>query len=66
VLTEAAITGKVDRLFGLKENVIIGRLIPAQCQIKLPPPELQPAEMEQDELIGNEYEVPAGANPQGL
>jgi DNA-directed RNA polymerase subunit beta' len=29
VLTEAAIQGKVDRLLGLKENVIMGRLIPA-------------------------------------
>ncbi len=29
VLTEAAISGAVDRLVGLKENVIIGRLIPA-------------------------------------
>ncbi len=29
VLTEAAIQGKVDRLSGLKENVIVGRLIPA-------------------------------------
>jgi len=29
VLTEAAIQGKEDRLYGLKENVIIGRLIPA-------------------------------------
>jgi len=29
VLTEAAITGKVDYLKGLKENVIMGRLIPA-------------------------------------
>ena len=29
VLTEAAINGKVDRLLGLKENVIMGRLIPA-------------------------------------
>jgi DNA-directed RNA polymerase subunit beta' len=29
VLTEAAIQGKVDRLTGLKENVIMGRLIPA-------------------------------------
>jgi len=30
VLTEAAIWGKIDKLLGLKENVIIGRLIPAQ------------------------------------
>jgi DNA-directed RNA polymerase subunit beta' len=29
VLTEAAINGRVDRLVGLKENVIMGRLIPA-------------------------------------
>ena len=29
VLTEAAIKGKVDHLMGLKENVIIGKLIPA-------------------------------------
>ena len=29
VLTEAAVTGKIDRLVGLKENVIVGRLIPA-------------------------------------
>jgi DNA-directed RNA polymerase subunit beta' len=29
VLTEAAVQGKVDRLSGLKENVIVGRLIPA-------------------------------------
>jgi DNA-directed RNA polymerase subunit beta' len=29
VLTEAAVSGKSDKLFGLKENVIVGRLIPA-------------------------------------
>ena len=29
MLTEAAIKGKVDPLVGLKENVIIGKLIPA-------------------------------------
>ncbi len=29
MLINAAVTGKVDRLAGLKENVIIGRLIPA-------------------------------------
>ena len=29
VLTEAAVSGKVDDLRGLKENVIVGRLIPA-------------------------------------
>ncbi len=30
VLTEAAVSGRVDRLVGLKENVIIGKLIPAR------------------------------------
>ena len=29
MLTEAAIKGKIDPLIGLKENVIIGKLIPA-------------------------------------
>ena len=29
VLTEAAVQGKIDTLEGLKENVIVGRLIPA-------------------------------------
>ena len=29
VLTDAAVTGKIDSLLGLKENVIVGRLIPA-------------------------------------
>lgn len=28
MLTEAAVTGKVDTLEGLKENVIVGRLVP--------------------------------------
>ena len=37
VLTEAAISGKVDHLLGLKENVIIGKLIPARAKIDLPP-----------------------------
>ena len=34
VLTEAAIKGKVDPLIGLKENVIIGKLIPAGTGMK--------------------------------
>ncbi len=34
VLTEAAIRGKVDPLLGLKENVIIGKLIPAGTGLK--------------------------------
>src|SRR3989454_3235987 len=34
VLTDASIEGKVDRLVGLKENVIIGKLIPAATGLK--------------------------------
>ena len=37
VLTEAAITGQIDELRGLKENVIIGKMIPARAKIDLPP-----------------------------
>ncbi len=35
VLTEAAIKGKVDNLLGLKENVIIGKLVPAGSGMEL-------------------------------
>ena len=35
VLTDAAIKGKVDPLLGLKENVIIGKLVPAGTGMKL-------------------------------
>jgi len=45
VLTEAAIKGATDRLVGLKENVIIGRLIPARYrpdeEMVTVPPEVQ-------------------------
>ena len=34
LLTEAAIKGKEDHLIGLKENVIIGKLIPAGTGMK--------------------------------
>ena len=34
MLTDAALEGKIDRLAGLKENVIIGKLIPAATGLK--------------------------------
>jgi len=34
VLTDAAIKGKIDPLLGLKENVILGKLIPAGTGMK--------------------------------
>jgi len=50
VLTEAAVKRATDRLIGLKENVIIGRLIPARHQAFEEVPTLAP---------GEEYEAPA-------
>ncbi len=49
VLTEAAIKGKVDPLFGLKENVIIGKLVPAGTGMKCA--EINP--VDEDEIIDN-------------
>ncbi len=59
VLTEAALAGKVDHLVGLKENVILGHLIPAGtgfnihhlAEVKINAPELQ--------AWSEEEEVPA-------
>ena len=48
VLTDAAIKGKVDPLLGLKENIIIGKLIPAGTGIK----------RYNDIVINTEYVVP--------
>ncbi|UCH87768.1 MAG: DNA-directed RNA polymerase subunit beta' [Dehalococcoidia bacterium] len=36
ILTEAAVNGAVDHLLGLKENVIIGKLIPARARVTVP------------------------------
>ncbi len=52
VLTQAAISGKVDHLIGLKENVIMGHLIPAGTgraeyrEMRLDMPDLLPEELE--------------------
>ena len=72
VLTEAAIKGKVDHLVGLKENVIIGKLIPAGTGLKryreisldsgLPETANVPEEIVEDEVITVEdenTEIPA-------
>jgi DNA-directed RNA polymerase subunit beta' len=64
VLTQAAVEGKVDKLRGLKENVIIGHLIPAGSGLNRyrvakpeggdlePIPERPPEEDEDDTAIG--------------
>ena len=50
VLTEAAIYGKVDKLIGLKENVIIGRLVPARYAVPMAVPKLEAGGEELPEL----------------
>ena len=60
VLTDAAIKGKVDHLVGLKENVIIGKLIPAGSGLMAyrdyepgtTPPARMPEEMEERAIEG--------------
>jgi DNA-directed RNA polymerase subunit beta' len=58
VLTEAAIHGKVDRLVGLKENVIIGKLIPARCHACLEADEEAHALAAQKEAAKKENTLP--------
>jgi DNA-directed RNA polymerase subunit beta' len=64
ILTEAAANGRVDRLVGLKENVIIGKLIPARYlseeEIPKPPPQLG----EEDEAMRLLASL-SGANTEG-
>ena len=60
VLTQASIQGKTDQLRGLKENVIMGRLIPAgtgiakyrSAELMIPEPEVkleEPLEIDESE-----------------
>ena len=58
VLTEAAIKGKVDPLFGLKENVIIGKLVPAGTGMKCE--EINPKEYD-DELVSESADAMSDA-----
>ncbi|MBR1540400.1 MAG: DNA-directed RNA polymerase subunit beta' [Clostridia bacterium] len=57
VLTDAAIKGKVDNLIGLKENVLIGKLIPAGTGLK----KYQKVKIhtENDVTVGSEAEIKA-------
>jgi DNA-directed RNA polymerase subunit beta' len=58
VLTDAALEGKRDRLVGLKENVIIGKLIPAATGLKhyrsLEIEPLEPAQRPEEDLLDEE------------
>jgi DNA-directed RNA polymerase subunit beta' len=59
VLTEAALAGKVDHLVGLKENVILGHLIPAgtgfrqfqESEVRYRPEALQAMQAEKEKVL---------------
>ena len=63
VLTEAAVNGKVDTLEGLKENVIVGRLIPAGTGAMMNG--LREVAGKRDALILEEREKEAAAQTRG-
>jgi DNA-directed RNA polymerase subunit beta' len=54
VLTEASVSGKIDNLRGLKENVIVGRLIPAGTGLSYHTERAERATATEEELIMDE------------
>ncbi len=80
VLTDAALEGKRDRLVGLKENVIIGKLIPAATGLRhyrtieiepVEPPQRPDEHVDDAELaaelgLESELEQPTGADVEGF
>jgi DNA-directed RNA polymerase subunit beta' len=61
VLTEAAVNGKIDPLEGLKENVIVGRLIPAGTGASMA--KIREVAMKRDTMIQDEREKQAAVTP---
>jgi DNA-directed RNA polymerase subunit beta' len=63
VLTEAALAGKVDNLVGLKENVILGHLIPAgtgfnqfqQSEVRIRPAALEALAREKEDVLARSF-----------
>ncbi len=63
VLTEAALSGKVDRLVGLKENVILGHLVPAgtgfhsfqDSEVRIRPEALEALTAEKDLVLSRSF-----------
>jgi len=63
VLTEAALAGKVDRLVGLKENVILGHLIPAgtgfhtvqESEVRIRPEALEALHVEKEKMLTHRF-----------
>ncbi len=63
VLTEAALAGKVDKLVGLKENVILGHLIPAgtgfgafqASQVRVRPEAIEALRMDRENVLTRQF-----------
>ncbi len=73
VLTEAALAGKVDKLVGLKENVILGHLIPAgtgfktyqESEVRINPEALDELAAEKDKVLSRSFPLLDGAGTDG-
>ena len=57
VLTNASVAGKKDSLVGLKENVIIGKLIPARAEIEVTPRDPYSPDMPESLFLEEEFEL---------
>jgi DNA-directed RNA polymerase subunit beta' len=63
VLTEAALAGKIDPLVGLKENVILGHLVPAgtgfhtyqQSEVRIRPQALEALGVEKEDILARHF-----------
>jgi DNA-directed RNA polymerase subunit beta' len=70
VLTEAALAGKVDNLVGLKENVILGHLIPAgtgfntfqSAEVRVRPEALDALRMDRESALARHFPLLEAAN----
>ena len=78
VLTEAALSGKIDQLVGLKENVILGHLIPAgtgfrsihDSEVRIRPEALEALAAEKERVLERSFQlletaVPSADSPNG-
>ncbi|MCG8651130.1 MAG: DNA-directed RNA polymerase subunit beta', partial [Pirellulales bacterium] len=70
VLTEAALAGKVDHLVGLKENVILGHLVPAgtgfkmfqESEVRIRPEALEALQAEKDRVLSRSFPLLDGVD----
>jgi DNA-directed RNA polymerase subunit beta' len=71
VLTEAALAGKTDNLVGLKENVILGHLIPAgtgfgtfqTAEVRVRPEALDSLRMDRENVLARQFPLLEAAAP---